>query len=138
VTGEEEAKRGAKSEHQSGPKQVDKRNPFVAFTECAKIGILRESAGDSSRLHTSAKYGIGVEGSRVVILMEESSAKGKNGGSSTRRAVLCGCSFRCSPSTRDAFTTPCCGSGGMFVQSEKFVKAHGGLLVDISFFGLAA
>ena len=21
---------------------------------------------------------------------------------------------------------PCCGSGGMFVQSEEFVKAHGG------------
>jgi len=31
----------------------------------------------------------------------------------------------------------CCGSGGMFVQSEKFVKAHGGLLVDVSFFGPA-
>jgi type I restriction enzyme M protein len=21
---------------------------------------------------------------------------------------------------------PCCGSGGMFVQSEKFIEAHGG------------
>ena len=21
---------------------------------------------------------------------------------------------------------PCCGSGGMFVQSEKYVEAHGG------------
>lgn len=30
---------------------------------------------------------------------------------------------------------PCCGSGGMFVQSEKFVKAHGGLKTDISIFG---
>jgi type I restriction enzyme M protein len=26
---------------------------------------------------------------------------------------------------------PCCGSGGMFVQSEKFVKAHGGRVGDI-------
>ena len=26
---------------------------------------------------------------------------------------------------------PCCGSGGMFVQSEKFVKAHGGKIGDI-------
>jgi type I restriction enzyme M protein len=33
---------------------------------------------------------------------------------------------------------PCCGSGGMFVQSEKFVKAHVGLLLDIRFCGLAA
>jgi type I restriction enzyme M protein len=26
---------------------------------------------------------------------------------------------------------PCCGSGGMFVQSEKFVEAHGGRLTDL-------
>lgn len=30
---------------------------------------------------------------------------------------------------------PCCGSGGMFVQSEKFIQAHGGKIGDISIFG---
>ncbi|MFZ5859363.1 MAG: type I restriction-modification system subunit M, partial [Spirochaetota bacterium] len=30
---------------------------------------------------------------------------------------------------------PCCGSGGMFVQSEKFVEAHGGRVGDISIYG---
>ena len=30
---------------------------------------------------------------------------------------------------------PCCGSGGMFVQSEKFTQAHGGNQRDISIFG---
>jgi len=30
---------------------------------------------------------------------------------------------------------PCCGSGGMFVQSEKFVKAHEGKIGDISVYG---
>jgi type I restriction enzyme M protein len=30
---------------------------------------------------------------------------------------------------------PCCGSGGMFVQSEKFAEAHGGRVGDISIFG---
>jgi type I restriction enzyme M protein len=30
---------------------------------------------------------------------------------------------------------PCCGSGGMFVQSEKFVEAHGGKQTDVSIFG---
>jgi len=30
---------------------------------------------------------------------------------------------------------PCCGSGGMFVQSEKFIKAHGGKIGDISIYG---
>ncbi len=30
---------------------------------------------------------------------------------------------------------PCCGSGGMFVQSEKFIEAHGGKIGDISIYG---
>ncbi len=30
---------------------------------------------------------------------------------------------------------PACGSGGMFVQSEKFVEAHGGQRTDVSVFG---
>lgn len=30
---------------------------------------------------------------------------------------------------------PCCGSGGMFVQSEDFVKAHQGKISDIAIFG---
>ena len=30
---------------------------------------------------------------------------------------------------------PCCGSGGMFVQSEKFIKNHQGKIDDISIYG---
>ncbi len=30
---------------------------------------------------------------------------------------------------------PCCGSGGMFVQSEKFVQSHGGRIGDIAIYG---
>jgi type I restriction enzyme M protein len=30
---------------------------------------------------------------------------------------------------------PCCGSGGMFVQSEKFIEAHAGKIGDISIYG---
>jgi type I restriction enzyme M protein len=30
---------------------------------------------------------------------------------------------------------PCCGSGGMFVQSERFVESHGGRVADIAIFG---
>ncbi len=30
---------------------------------------------------------------------------------------------------------PCCGSGGMFVQSEKFVQEHGGRIADIAIYG---
>ncbi len=30
---------------------------------------------------------------------------------------------------------PCCGSGGMFVQSERFIQEHGGSIGDISVYG---
>ena len=30
---------------------------------------------------------------------------------------------------------PCCGSGGMFVQSEKFIEEHKGRIADLSIFG---
>ena len=30
---------------------------------------------------------------------------------------------------------PCCGSGGMFVQSEKFIASHGGKIGDVSIYG---
>jgi type I restriction enzyme M protein len=33
---------------------------------------------------------------------------------------------------------PCCGSGGMFVQSEKFIEAHGGTIGDVSIYGQEA
>jgi type I restriction enzyme M protein len=33
---------------------------------------------------------------------------------------------------------PCCGSGGMFVQSERFIEAHGGKIGDVAVFGQEA
>jgi type I restriction enzyme M protein len=33
---------------------------------------------------------------------------------------------------------PCCGSGGMFVQSEEFILSHGGKLGDVAIFGQEA
>jgi type I restriction enzyme M protein len=33
---------------------------------------------------------------------------------------------------------PCCGSGGMFVQSERFVESHGGRFGDVSIYGQEA
>jgi type I restriction enzyme M protein len=33
---------------------------------------------------------------------------------------------------------PCCGSGGLFVQSERFIEAHGGKIGDVSIYGQEA
>ncbi|MEE9364526.1 MAG: class I SAM-dependent DNA methyltransferase [Cellulophaga sp.] len=37
--------------------------------------------------------------------------------------------------TKGRVLDPCCGSGGMFVQSEKFVEEHQGKINDISIYG---
>jgi type I restriction enzyme M protein len=63
------------------------------------------------------------------------SAEGKNGGQFyTPRCVVEVMVSMLKPYKGRVYD-PCCGSGGMFVQSEKFVLAHGGRLGDISIYG---
>jgi type I restriction enzyme M protein len=63
------------------------------------------------------------------------SAEGKTGGQFyTARCVVQLLVEMLNPYKGRVFD-PCCGSGGMFVQSEKFVEAHGGRIGDISIYG---
>ncbi|RRR67673.1 MAG: SAM-dependent DNA methyltransferase, partial [Candidatus Viridilinea halotolerans] len=63
------------------------------------------------------------------------SAEGKGGGEFyTPRSIVQLLVAMLAPYKGRVFD-PCCGSGGMFVQSEKFVEAHGGRIGDISIYG---
>lgn len=69
------------------------------------------------------------------FLGQFASAEGKNGGQFyTPRCVVEVLVEMLEPYKGRVFD-PCCGSGGMFVQSEKFVLAHGGRIGDISIYG---
>jgi type I restriction enzyme M protein len=69
------------------------------------------------------------------FLSEFASAEGKKGGQFyTPRCVVQLLVAMLAPYKGRVFD-PCCGSGGMFVQSEKFVESHGGRIGDISIFG---
>lgn len=69
------------------------------------------------------------------FLSEFASAEGKKGGQFyTPRSVVQTLVEMLAP-YRGRVYDPCCGSGGMFVQSEKFIKAHGGRIGDISIYG---
>src|SRR6266851_2777104 len=69
------------------------------------------------------------------FLGQFASAEGKKGGQFyTARCVVQLLVEMLAPYKGRIFD-PCCGSGGMFVQSEKFVEAHGGRIGDISVFG---
>ena len=69
------------------------------------------------------------------FLSEFASAEGKKGGQFyTPRCVVQVLVQMLAPYKGRVYD-PCCGSGGMFVQSEKFVEAHGGRIGDISIYG---
>ena len=69
------------------------------------------------------------------FLGQFASAEGKKGGQFyTPRHVVKILVAVLSPNSGRVYD-PCCGSGGMFVQSEEFVKAHGGRVDDISIYG---
>jgi len=69
------------------------------------------------------------------FLGQFASAEGKKGGQFyTPRCVVQVLVEMLAPYKGRIFD-PCCGSGGMFVQSEKFVQAHGGHIGDISIYG---
>jgi type I restriction enzyme M protein len=69
------------------------------------------------------------------FLSEFASAEGKKGGQFyTPRCVVQTLVTMLAPYKGRVYD-PCCGSGGMFVQSEKFIEEHGGKLGDISVYG---
>jgi len=63
------------------------------------------------------------------------SAEGKNGGQFYTPSCIVRCLVEMLGPYKGRIYDPCCGSGGMFVQSEKFVESHGGKLGDISIYG---
>ena len=63
------------------------------------------------------------------------SAEGKNGGQFYTTPSIVKTLVEILQPTSGRIYDPCCGSGGMFVQSERFLEAHGGKLGDIAIYG---
>ena len=62
------------------------------------------------------------------FLSKFASAEGKNGGEFYTPQTVVKLLVQMIEPYKGRVLDPCCGSGGMFVQSEKFVQAHGGRL----------
>jgi type I restriction enzyme M protein len=69
------------------------------------------------------------------FLTQFASAEGKNGGQFYTPSCVVRVLVEMLAPYRGRVYDPACGSGGMFVQSEKFVESHGGKLGDISIYG---
>jgi len=69
------------------------------------------------------------------FLARFASAEGKSGGQFYTPAHVVRVLVEVLAPYKGRVYDPCCGSGGMFVQSEKFIEAHAGRLGDISIYG---
>ncbi|MFO1003840.1 MAG: class I SAM-dependent DNA methyltransferase [Planctomycetaceae bacterium] len=69
------------------------------------------------------------------FLTQFASAEGKNGGQFYTPSCVVRVLVEMLAPYKGRVYDPACGSGGMFVQSEKFVESHGGKLGDISIYG---
>ncbi|AYV68919.1 N-6 DNA methylase [Niallia circulans] len=69
------------------------------------------------------------------FLSKFASAEGKNGGEFYTPHSVVKLLVEMIQPYRGRIYDPCCGSGGMFVQSEKFVESHQGKIGDIAVYG---
>ena len=94
----------------------------------------RGAGGEGSRGTTHRSYDLL---GRVFeyFLTQFASAEGKNGGQFYTPSCIVRLLVEMLAPYKGRIYDPCCGSGGMFVQLEKFVEAHGGKLGDISIYG---
>jgi len=111
---------------------LDKRRLGEVVDLISNIGFVREAiAGetDEERRERLATHRSLDTIGRVYeyFLGQFASAEGKKGGEFyTPRAVVRLLVEMLAPDEHSRIYDPCCGSGGMFVQSEKFIEAHGG------------
>jgi len=90
-------------------------------------GIALHNGSDKSRDVLGRVY--------EYFLGQFAGAEGKRGGEFyTPRSVVRTLVEMLEPYTGRVYD-PCCGSGGMFVQSERFVTEHGGRIGDIAIYG---
>ena len=69
------------------------------------------------------------------FLGQFASAEGKKGGQFYTPRSVVGLLVEMLEPYHGRVLDPCCGSGGMFVQSVKFIEAHGGKRSDIAVYG---
>ena len=69
------------------------------------------------------------------FLQRFAAAEGKNGGQFYTPSGIVRLLVEMLAPYKGRVLDPCCGSGGMFVSSERFVEAHGGRKDDVSIYG---
>ncbi len=124
---------------------IEKENPSlkgVLPRDYARPGLDKQRLGELIDLIGS--IGLGDEASRAKDILGRTyeyflgrfaSAEGKGGGEFYTPQGVVRLLVEMLEPFQGRVYDPCCGSGGMFVQSEKFVEAHGGSRDKLSIYG---
>jgi type I restriction enzyme M protein len=123
---------------------IEKENPSlqgVLPKDYARPALDKVRLGETIDLF-SFKVGDAESRSKDVLgrvyeyfLSKFASAEGKNGGEFYTPSSVVRLLVEMLQPYKGRIYDPCCGSGGMFVQSEKFVEEHQGKLGDIAVYG---
>jgi type I restriction enzyme M protein len=124
---------------------IERENPSlkgVLPKEYARPGLDKEALGSLIKLVSDIEVGTEAAKSQDILgrvyeyfLSRFASAEGKGAGQFyTPQHVVQLLVAMLAPYEGRVYD-PCCGSGGMFVQSEQFVEAHGGNIGKISVYG---
>ncbi|MBV9493631.1 MAG: SAM-dependent DNA methyltransferase [Acidobacteria bacterium] len=124
---------------------IERDNPTlkgVLPKDYARPGLDKQRLGQLINLVSGIALGDAAAKARDTLgrvyeyfLAQFASAEGKKGGQFYTPAHVVRVLVEMLAPYKGRVYDPCCGSGGMFVQSEKFIEAHQGRIGDISIYG---
>ncbi len=124
---------------------IERDNPTLQSVlpkDYARPGLDKQRLGQLINLVSNIGLGAPADRAKDVLgrvyeyfLSQFASAEGKKGGQFYTPAHVVRVLVEMLAPYKGRVYDPCCGSGGMFVQSEKFIQAHSGRIGDISIYG---
>ena len=124
---------------------IERDNPTlkgVLPKDYARPGLDKQRLGQLINLVSDIALGAPADRAKDTLgrvyeyfLAQFASAEGKKGGQFYTPSHVVRVLVEMLAPYRGRVYDPCCGSGGMFVSSEKFIEAHQGRVGDISIYG---
>ena len=124
---------------------IERDNPSlkgVLPKDYARPGLDKQRLGQLINLISDIGLGSPADRAKDVLgrvyeyfLAQFASAEGKKGGQFYTPSHVVRILVEMLAPYKGRVYDPCCGSGGMFVSSEKFIEAHSGRIGDISIYG---
>jgi type I restriction enzyme M protein len=124
---------------------IERDNPTLKAVlpkDYARPGLDKQRLGQLINLVSDIALGDPAERAKDTLgrvyeyfLAQFASAEGKKGGQFYTPSRVVRVLVEMLAPYKGRVYDPCCGSGGMFVSSEKFIEAHSGKIGDISIYG---